>query len=107
MEILVETSGESFETQIENHPLILKIKHFLALNEKLSQKDIFNTLLRFRRQYINKELDLEYYREIQTGLFSLLDNDITIKFATDDLKQKIDISRNYLEFLMPFFAVLL
>lgn len=107
IELLVETSGESFETQIEKHPLILKIKHFLALSEKLSQKDIYNTLLRFRKQYINKELDLEYYREIQTGLFSLLNSDMTIKFASDDLKHKIDISRNYLEFLMPFFAILL
>lgn len=106
-EALIGSGGEASDIDVESHPLIEKLKHFLALSEKVIQKDLFQALVNFRTKYINRELPIEVYREIKTGLYTLLDSELTVKYVTEDLRNKIDISRNYIDFLMPFFSILL
>lgn len=106
-EVLVETRGEKFEVNIDSHPMIADMKNFIALSEKVSQKDLFNSLKRYRAKYISRELPLETYREINSGLFTLIDNEMKLKFITEDFRDKLDISFNFMHFLAPFLGILL
>ena len=105
--IIMKASGEEINLDFNTHPLILDMKRLIALSEKITQKELFNSLKRYRKKYLNKELPIETYRELKSGYFTFTNSDMAIKFATDELLSDIDISRNYIDFLMPFFAILL
>ena len=106
-ESLVLKGGEDTIIELDDHLLIKDLKHLIALSEKISQKELFNSLKRYRKKYLNRELPLETYREVKSGLFTLSGSDIALKFIEEDLRKEINIFRNYVDFLVPFCTVLL
>lgn len=82
----------------------LFVQHLIRLFKIAEKGDLFKALKQYRMSYLNKELDIEAYRELNFDnsfrlkrqlfgeiLFSEVENDIN----------EIDISYNYTKFILP------
>lgn len=85
--------------------LLADIKMFLNQNEKITPDILFNNLVEYRRKYLNKELPLETYRNLDTGVFEF--DNFSLKEIDESLKDNLDISYNYKNYLMPFFQIIM
>lgn len=99
--------GEKFDDDIENFQIFKDFKKMIQLSEKLPSEELFNYFKNYRKKYLEKKLPIETYREVSTGLFSIDNSTIQTKFIDDVDIDFLDISRNFIEFLIPFFQVLL
>lgn len=100
------------------HPLVDSIKYFLNINEKLTKQVLFRELKKFRSNYLQKELDLDIYRELNNKYFEnemysfKLKNifkqfDMRVDTVSDDLVEYIDISYNYINYIVPLISNLI
>jgi len=84
--------------------LIKDIKNFLRLSEKITSDQMFSILKSYRAKYLNRELNKESYRDLDSGMFRIGD------FSIDSISQEnladIDISQNYINYLVPLFNIL-
>lgn len=89
------------------HPLfdVIKTAIKLAENNK-NEKTLFTYLQNFIKQYLNKSLQIEFYKELRfDGMFKykyeLANQSICLDSIDLSLINDIDISYNYLKFIIP------
>lgn len=98
-----------------NHPLLDDFKSIIKLYDLGNNKDlIFKKLQKFRYEYLNFDLDSEYYREIQSKMFRISKkyNQITglellIPEIDEETFDYIDISYNYINLIAPLISLLI
>ena len=96
---------------VNNHPLIDEIKYIIKLSEYASKEEILNYLKELRKNYLNKDLINEYYLELSPMSSYKLKLDscqgvFYSKYISDDNINDIDISYNYINFILPFIKIL-
>lgn len=96
-------SEENIEKQKDF--LIKDIKTFLRSSEKTTSEILFNLLSKYRYKYLNKELPLETYRELDSGGFRL--KGFIVDEIDEELLNDIDISQNYLNYILPIIQCLI
>lgn len=97
-----------------NHMLFDKIKYFMRVNDKLNRFDMFKVMKKFRKEYLNFDLDLEFYRELNNKSFDensqnfvfrlkslLRQDDLILDEISDDMTDYLDISYNYVNYIIP------
>lgn len=89
----------------ENNEFLMAMKRILAAGEKLDSNSLFTVLKNYRNKYLNRELPIEAYRDILTGRFRI--GKYTLENASEDMLKSIDITQNYMNFLVPLFNTLL
>jgi len=94
---------ETKETQKEF--FFKEIKKLLAVSEKVSSDSLFTLLKSFRSKYLNRQLNKEIYRDLGTSMFHI--GDFQFENIEDELLKNVDISQNYINYLLPFFKILL
>jgi len=96
----LETKGISKEyLENDNCQFLKDIQNFMSLAERANAIDLFRVFRDYRERYLNYELPLETYRELDTGSFRIgkyVMNDVKEKFKHD-----LDISQNYLNYFLP------
>jgi hypothetical protein len=97
-----------------SHPLIGDLKSIIRLYELRDKDYIFKKLQNLRYEYLNYDLDSEYYREISTGMFrisrdynKISNQDLLIEEVDEETFDIIDISYNYLNLIYPFISLLI
>lgn len=75
------------------------IKKFLRSGEKISPDIMFSLLKNYRSKYLNRELPLETYRELDSGSFRL--NKYLMENCDENMRNEIDISQNYMNYILP------
>lgn len=92
------------DENLEKCLFVNDLKSIMGMMEKLPDDQMFNYLKRYRAKYVAKELPLETYRNLESGKFSmgdyLLDNG-------DGMLEYIDISQNYINFLLPMIRLII
>lgn len=86
--------------------LVEDIKKILEMSEKLMPDRMFTYLQRYRSKYLNRQLDKETYRQLDTGKF-VIGNGYALDSVSDEMLDSIDITHNYITYLIPLFKVLL
>jgi len=86
--------------------LLKDIAYFLRMSEKLNPSQMFSILKNYRKKYLNKELPIETYRELDSGLFRLSNNYFPAE-VDDSVVDMIDISQNYMNYILPMINMLL
>lgn len=103
---ILDTKGLSKEAVEKQSDYLLKdIKKFLRSAERLDASNMFVLLSNYRLKYLNKELPLETYRELTTGKFRL--GKYLAENVSDDMINDIDISQNYMNFILPMIQVMI
>ena len=75
------------------------------VDESISSDDLFNILKSYRKKYLNRELKKETYRDLLTGKYRI--GNYTFDDISDDMIESVDISQNYINFLIPLFRLLI
>jgi hypothetical protein len=91
--------------ELQGNFLLKDIQRFLELAEKFPPDQMFSLLKNYRAKYLERKLDKETYRDLDTGMFKL--RDYTMENISDEDLQEIDISQNYLNYLVPLFNILI
>ena len=91
--------------ELQKDFLLKDIQRFLELAEKLPPEQMFTLLKNYRAKYLERKLDKETYRDLDTGMFKL--RDYTMENISDEDLQEIDITQNYLNYLVPLFNILI
>ncbi len=89
---------------LKDDTILRDIKKILKISENLSRDQIFNYLKKYREDYLSKKLPLDTYRNIFSGCYDiLLDNEeyYSIEMLDEDFNEEIDISQNYMNFILP------
>ena len=94
---------EAVEKQQEY--LIKDIKKFLRSAERLDTGSMFSLLANYRLKYLNRELPLETYRELNSGKFRL--GKYLAENISEDMINDIDISQNYMNFILPMIQMII
>ena len=82
------------------------IKSFMKSSEKVNPNMLFNKLKIYRKKYLNRELPIDCYREIDNdGMFRL--GNYTLMNASEDILPSLDISQNYISYILPIFGIML
>lgn len=101
----IEFKGISDECINECTQFVDDFKKLLKASEMNSHDLLFNLFKSYCNRYLNRSLPIESYREMKSGKFRigeyLLDN------VSDDDIDKIDISQNYLNFIIPLINAIL
>lgn len=85
--------------------LISDIKKLFRSWEKVSPELMYSLLVSYRKKYLNRELPLEAYRELDTGLFRI--KNYTAENVGEDLRYEIDVTQNYMNYILPLIQILL
>jgi len=85
--------------------LLKDIQRFLELAEKFPPDQMFTLLKNYRAKYLERKLDKEVYRDLDTGMFKI--GEYNLETISDESLQHIDISQNYLNYLIPLFNILI
>jgi hypothetical protein len=80
------------------------IKKIMSSAERLESDQIFSILKNYRTKYLSKKLDKETYRDLDTGLFRV--GSYTFENISDEMVEDLDISQNYIKYLVPLFSAL-
>jgi hypothetical protein len=99
----------------EIHSSILDfIKKLLKLMEETENREkVFNYLKNFKEEYLNGELEINYYRELNNDGYYKIDNNIKLtgieylNYADDNLKELISNSYNYINIIRPLIGYVL
>lgn len=103
----LDIKGLSEESKKVQEDYFLKdICNILSMSERVSQDVVFDNLQRYRRKYLERLLPIDTYRSLDDdGLYRI--NNYTIKNITDDMLQYVDISQNYINYILPLFNAIL
>lgn len=102
----LDIKGFPEETKQKQENFLFKdIKRLLAVSEKVSSDSLFNLLKTYRSKYLNRQLDKEVYRDLGNSMFHI--GEYQFENIEDHLLKDVDISQNYIAFLLPFFKLLL
>jgi hypothetical protein len=101
-----EIKGLSEESKVLQEKYLLKdIKKIMSMSEKLTNDQMFTFLKQYRSKYLNRQLDRESYRDIDTGKYSI--NGYFMDTVSEDDLKDVDISQNYINYLVPLFKALI
>lgn len=89
----------------ENFKLFDDIRMILRSAEKLDADQLYNILKKYRQQYLRRELPLETYKELDSGKFRV--NGYLFDAVDEHVRMDIDISQNYLTYILPLFNIML
>ena len=102
----LDVKGIPEETKAKQEDYLLKdIKKIIAMAEKLTSDQLFLFLKQYRSKYLNLKLDREVYRDMETGMYSV--NGYLLENIDDEMLKGIDISQNYISYLVPLFKLLI
>lgn len=99
--------GEIMDQDLNDFKIIRDIKNIMRLAETKTKGELFSYLQKYRDNYLRKKLPIETYREVSSGLFSIVGQDNKTKFLGEEGKEIVDISDNFMAILLPFFQILL
>lgn len=88
-----------------NNSLFSDIKRIIKLGEKLNDAMLFQQLKDYRQKYLKRELPVESYRNINTGKFDM--GSYSLDNIPESLKGSIDITQNYVNYLIPLFRAMI
>jgi len=96
----------------KEHPLLKHICNIIKYNEKSNKELIFKQLQKLRIDYLERSLPVEYYRELNpNNSFKLLEHYARYSLYLDNTTKKfldqIDISYNYINFIIPLISILI
>lgn len=102
---VLDVKGLSADSKEFQKDYFLKdLKYFLKSGEKLQYDQLFSILKNYRKKYLNRELPLETYRNLDDGKFRV--GDYTLDRIDESLRNDIDITQNYINYLLPLFAAM-
>ena len=96
----------------KEHPLLKHICSIIKLNENVNNKElIFKNLQKLRSDYLQRKLPIEFYKEINPNNgYRLLERYTKYVLYLDsidgELLKDIDISYNYINFIIPLITIL-
>lgn len=85
--------------------LLKDIKQILKSAEKLDSTSLYRFLKNYRSKYLNRLLDKEYYRELDSGRFRI--GSYLLTEIDDEMLQEVDVSQNYIGYILPIINMLL
>ena len=100
----VKGLSEDVKTLQENY-LLKDIKTIMGMAEKLTTDQLFIFLKQYRTKYLNRLLNKEVYRDMSNGKFSI--NGYYFDAISDEELSDVDISQNYISYLVPLFKILI
>lgn len=71
----------------------------LKSGEKLDADRLYLMLKTYRSKYLNRQLDIETYRDLTSGRFHV--GKYELESVSQDMINDIDISQNYLNYIVP------
>jgi hypothetical protein len=97
---------------IMDNPLLLDIEKIMRCNETMNKNQIYKLLQELRNDYLNLDLEIETYREMnKENKFKLKQNMMEYNFYIDsideDFLDKIDITYNYIHYILPLINILI
>jgi len=102
---LLDIKGLSEDVREKQKDYLLKdIRKIIGMGEKLSSDQMFLFLKQYRSKYLNGKLDKETYRDLETGMYSV--NGYQMIDISEDMIKDVDISQNYINYLVPLFKLL-
>ena len=102
----LDVKGLSDEAYSLQEKFILKdIARFLSMSEKISEEQLYLNLKKYRSDYLNRNLPIETYRQLDTGIF-VVDN-FEMNTVDQSYIDQIDISFNYKNYILPLIRILL
>ena len=92
--------------------LIERIRRIMKLNETNSTENMIKILRMFRSEYLNRELDIQYYREFNSRNmfkynFSLGKDSIYSDSIDNFMKEELDITYNYFNVIIPLISIII
>jgi len=103
---LISIKGASKKFSMEND-LIRYLKLILKLLERNEKTILYKKLIELKEKYIFGELDIESYREIESGSFKLDFNinkqNIYLEEIEGELFNRLDISYNFFNIILQLF----
>lgn len=89
--------------------LLKEIRKILGFAEKFPQGDraVFVYLRNFRKKYLSRELPADCYRDMLSDECTYTIGRYSLKEISDGMKGDLDISANYINFILPLFKALL
>ncbi len=102
----VDVKGISDISREKQKKYFLKdIANFLKSAERINQDGMFQMLKSYRTKYLTRQLPIETYRDLNTGCFHV--GKYMCDSVSDDMINDIDISQNYLNFIVPLISLVL
>lgn len=102
----LDTKGFSEDSISKQSNYLLKdIKSLMKSSEKVDQVSLYKFLKNYRSKYLNRELPIETYRELDTGCFRV--NDYLLEEVDSEMIDSIDISQNYISYILPIINMML
>jgi hypothetical protein len=92
--------------------LIERIMRIMKLNETNSKENMIKILRMFRSEYLNRELDIEYYREFNSRNmfkynFKLGKDGVYSENVDNFMKEELDITYNYFNIIIPLISIII
>lgn len=86
-----------------------EIKKIFSIAEKMSDDVIFQFVQTFSKKYLNRELPIESYRELDSGYFRIMDSKRCNFFEECDesFLQDLDITQNYVNYIKPLLTTII
>jgi hypothetical protein len=102
----MDIKGVPEEAKAQQEKFLLRdIRKVLSMGEKLTSDQMFTFLKQYRSKYLGRQLEPGTYRDLESGMFSV------DGYAMDSVSQEtmsgLDISQNYIKYLVPLFRALL
>ena len=102
----VDVKGISDDSKRLQKEYFLKdIANILRSAERVNPPDLLMMLRSYRSKYLNRQLPIETYRNLLTGRFKCGKYDLDV--VDDTMINDIDISQNYINFILPLIRILL
>ena len=89
----------------QNNYILRDIGKILELGEKLDREKLFTYLKKYRSDYLGRKLSYENYRELDSEMFRVGSHLLTE--ISDDMISFIDISQNYINYILKIFNCIL
>ena len=102
----MDVKGIPEEAKAQQEKFLLRdLRKILSMGEKLTADQMFTFLKQYRSKYLGRQLEHGTYRDLESGMFSV------DGYAMDSVSQEtlagLDISQNYIKYLVPLFRALL
>lgn len=106
----IDMKGIGDKQQLHKEYMLDFIAYFAKLMETSKREIVIKFLKEFIRYYKNKNLDIGYYRELNTlsaykSTITMLDETLYFNQALD--YEQLDISYNYLNYIIPIMQLLI
>ena len=102
----LDTKGIGEDIVKRQKDFILKdIKSFLRASEKVNSETMFKLLKSYREKYLNRQLPVETYRELDSGMFRI--GEYLIENISGEMLKDIDITQNYMNYILPLIQIMI